>query len=114
MDIAIDVGTNGNILTWVVVNEFPHWYRICYDEYTLTSLNWNGDPIAVNLDWLDVGSYRFNATVYDAAGNNASDSAYVNVFSSAFGGLGTELVMIASGLTVAIFIVVTLIFKKLS
>jgi hypothetical protein len=114
IDTAIDVETTGNRMIWTASDEFPSRYRIEIDGNTLTSSDWNGDPITVNLDTLAVGSYRFTATVIDAAGNSASDSAYVNVVSFVLGGIGTELVMIASGLTVAIFLVVMLIIKKLS
>jgi parallel beta-helix repeat protein len=114
LDTAIDVETIGNVLTWTASDEFPYRYRIDIDGNTLTSSSWDGGPITVELDTLVVGSYMFMAVVYDAAGNFASDTALVNVVSFVLGGIGTELVMIASGLTVAIFLVVMLIIKKLS
>ncbi|MFW9770387.1 MAG: right-handed parallel beta-helix repeat-containing protein [Candidatus Thorarchaeota archaeon] len=114
MDTAIDVETTGNILAWIVSDEFPHQYRIEIDGNPLISSSWNGDSIRVSLDELPVGSYLYVVTVSDAAGNHANDQVYVNVVSFVLGGIGTELVMIASGLTVAIFLVMMLIIKKLS
>jgi parallel beta-helix repeat protein len=113
-DTVIDVETTGNELTWIVSDEFPHRYRIEVDGNTLISSNWNGESITVNLDSLTVGIYMFVALVYDASGNLASDAVPVNVVSFVLGGIGTELVMLASGITVAIFLVVLLVIKKLS
>ena len=113
-DTAIDVETTGNILTWVVRDDYPDRYTIEIDGNLLSSSSWNGDPITTNLDTLDIGSYVYDIRVYDAIGNLAGDTVYINVVSFVLGGIGTELVMIASGLTVAIFLVVMLIIKKLS
>ena len=114
MDTAIDVETTGNVLTWIASDEYPDRYRIEIDGYLLSSSSWNGDPITTNLDALSVGSYSYVITVYDAVGNSVMDTVYVSVVSFVLGGIGTELVMIASGLTVAIFLVMMLIIKKLS
>jgi len=113
-DTAIDVETTGNILTWIVRDDYPDRYTIEIDGNLLSSSSWSGDPITVNLDPLDIGSYVYDIRVYDAIGNIAGDTVNINVVSFVLGGIGTELVMIASGLTVAIFLVVMLIIKKLS
>jgi hypothetical protein len=51
--------------------------------------------------------------VYDAAGNNASDEVIVTAVYFMLGGLGTEMVMWASALTVVILLLVVVIIKKM-
>jgi parallel beta-helix repeat protein len=113
-DTAIDVETNGNILTWNAFDEYPFHYTIHIDGVPIVSSIWIGEAITYNLDSQPIGTFVFTVTVFDAAGNDATDVVYVTVVSFVLGGIGTELVMIASGLTVAIFLAVMLIIKKLS
>lgn len=113
-DTAIDIETSGNTMTWTASDEFPHTYSIQIDEGQDSGSVWTGGNITVDLDSLPVGTHRYNLTLYDGAGNTASDEVYVSVVSFILGGIGTELVMIASGITVACFIVIILLVKKLS
>ncbi|MFX1483052.1 MAG: right-handed parallel beta-helix repeat-containing protein [Promethearchaeota archaeon] len=113
-DTAIDVETPGNTLTWQVSDEFPNNYSVQIDHGLETFSPWNGDDITVNLDNLPVGTHTYVLTVYDGAGNTASDQVVVNVVSFILGGIGTELVMIASGITVVSFVVIILVVRKLS
>lgn len=113
-DTAIDVETSGNMLTWTASDEYPHTYSIQIDDGPESSAFWNGGDITVDLDSLSVGMYRYTLTVHDGANNSASDEVFVSVVSFVLGGIGTELVMIASGVTVAIFLVIILIIKRLS
>ena len=113
-DTAIDVDTSGNRLTWTARDDFPQRYTINRDGAQIYAAFWTGGDITVDLDPLPVGSFRYVLTVFDGAGNFKSDQVIVNVVSFVLGGIGTELVMIASGVTVAVFIVIVLIIKRLS
>jgi parallel beta-helix repeat protein len=113
-DMVIDVETTGNILTWTASDEFPQHYSIELDGVEQLVAVWAGGDIVVDLDPLPVGSYSYVITVFDGAGNNESDVVNINVVSFVLGGIGTELVMIASGFTVAIFLVIIIIIKKLT
>jgi parallel beta-helix repeat protein len=115
LDTAIDVETSGNTLTWIASDEFPNTYSIQIDEGPVdVDRAWNGGDITVDLDSLPVGIHSYNITLYDGAGNTASDEVSVNVVSFVLGGIGTELVMIASGITVVCFLVIILLVKKMS
>ncbi|MFW9868984.1 MAG: right-handed parallel beta-helix repeat-containing protein [Candidatus Thorarchaeota archaeon] len=113
-DFAFDVESTGNSMTWMVSDEFPSSYSIQIDSGPEAGHVWNGDDITINLDTLRIGTYRFVVTLYDGAGNTASDEVYVSSVSFVLGGIGTELVVIASGLTVAYFTVIIFMVKKLS
>ncbi|MHA2025787.1 MAG: right-handed parallel beta-helix repeat-containing protein [Candidatus Thorarchaeota archaeon] len=113
-DTAIDVETSGNRLIWTARDEFPQRYTIDRDGAQIYAAFWNGDDIIVDLDPVPVGSYIYVLRVFDGAGNSASDQVFVSVVSFVLGGIGTELVMIASGFTVVIFLTIVLIIKRLS
>ncbi len=112
-DIGIDVETSGNSMTWEVSDDYPLQYMIGIDERTERSA-WYGENITLDLDSLAVGTHLITLTLYDGASNSVSDSVYVTIISFVLGGIGTELVMIASGITVAIFVIIILLVKKLS
>ena len=67
-----------------------------------------------DLDHLIVGTYMISITVSDGAGNSATDSISVIVVEFILGGLGTELVMIASGITLVVFLVMIVLVKKMT
>ncbi len=113
-DTVIDIETSGNTMTWTVSDEFPRSYSIKIGDSPVVASVWNGGNITVDLDSLLEGSHRYNLTLYDGAQNTASDEVLVNVVLFVLGGIGTELVMIASGITVASFVVIILLIKRLS
>ncbi len=114
LDVAIDVETSGNTLTWHVYDQFPKSYEIKENEAITIAAFWSGSNITFNLDHLELGTYAISIILYDGAGNTATDGIFVSVISFILGGIGTELVMIASGITVAIFVIITLLVKRLS
>jgi hypothetical protein len=115
-DTAIDIEIAGNTLTWFAFDEFPTYYSIQIDERDPDEGGyWNGGSITIDLGTILIeGTYRYNLTVYDVAGNTVTDEVIVTVVSFILGGIGTELVMVASGFTVVIFLSVILIIKRLS
>lgn len=113
-DTAIDVETSGNTLTWLVYDEFPATCVIQQDEILTFSAIWNGGNITFGLDHLGVGTHTITIIISDGAGNEASDEVLVSAVSFILGGIGTELVMIASGLTVAGIVLFVLLIKRLS
>ncbi|MFW9805402.1 MAG: NosD domain-containing protein [Candidatus Thorarchaeota archaeon] len=113
-DTAIDVESTGNTLTWLAGDQFPASYIVQENDAIATSGIWNGEAITIDLDHLIVGTYAITIIIHDGAGNTASDDVFVSVVSFLLGGLGTELVMLASGITVASFIIIIILIKKLS
>ncbi len=113
-DIGIDVETSGNSMTWEVSDEYPCSYSIQIDDLSYEVSVWIGDDITLSLDSLVIGTHAITLALFDGANNTAVDEVYVTVISFILGGIGTELVMIASGITVATFVVIVLLVKKLT
>jgi parallel beta-helix repeat protein len=117
-DTVIDVESTGNRLTWTTSELFPESYLIREVDRghieSETSGIWNGGEITYDLDHLEVGSYNITLILYDGAGNVGMDHVFVSVVSFILGGIGTELVMIASGITVVCFVTIIILVKKLS
>ncbi|MFX1578240.1 MAG: right-handed parallel beta-helix repeat-containing protein [Promethearchaeota archaeon] len=113
-DTVIDVESVGNSLTWLVGDEFPASFIVEEDDVQVILGVWNGDQITIDLDHLSIGIHEVTVTIYDGAGNEASDGVLVSVVSFILGGIGTELVMIASAITVASFLIIVALMKRLS
>ncbi len=78
-DVTIYAGSTSNTIEWTPSDLYPGSYEIALNGSTMTSGEWNGEKIVLNIDGLDVGVYQFAITVYDLAGNSASDSVTVTV-----------------------------------
>jgi parallel beta-helix repeat protein len=113
-DMVIDVETNGNLMTWIASDEFPQSYSIRINGELVVASVWNGGDITVDLDSLEEGSHTYILTLYDGVQNTTSDQVIVNAVLFVLGGIGTELVMIASGITVVFFVVIILLIKRMS
>lgn len=112
-DVIIDVESTEEYLSWKCIEEYPNRYTIHINgELEIQGL-WGGEEIDFQIAHLAVGSYDVILTVFDAAGNSHQDSVMVSVISFMLGGIGTELVMLASGVTVAIFLLLIFIIKKI-
>jgi parallel beta-helix repeat protein len=113
-DTVVDVDIRGNTLTWLAYDLFPWSYVIAENAQNRIFSVWLGGEITMSLDHLAVGIHTITITVTDGEGNFASDEILVSVVSFILGGIGTELVMIASGITVASFVIIVLLVKRLS
>lgn len=112
-DLIIEVDINGNTITWVPFDRFHLRYEIILNNFLVEIRGWDGSAITFSLDGLDIGTQTIVINVIDGAGNTASDEVVVSVMSFILGGIGTELVMLASGVTVVIFLLLIIIIKKI-
>ena len=80
-DLTYESGITGNILNWTVGDVHPGTYTVTKNGSVVGSTYnlWTNGTISINVDALSVGSYLFNITVYDGAGNSASDTVIVTV-----------------------------------
>ncbi len=113
-DLMIEVDIDGNTITWFPSDRFHFIYQIFENSVAVDIGIWDGRSITFSLDGINAGTYIFSITVVDGAGNLARDEVIVSVMSFILGGIGTELVMLASGVTVVIFLLLIVIIKKLS
>lgn len=113
LDKVFDIDSNGETLTWAVSDEFPYVYLLYIDDVPQDLEIWDGREITISLDTLAEGTHTLIMTLQDGAGNVASDEVVVTAISFLLGGIGTELVIWSSALTVAILILVVVIIKKM-
>jgi parallel beta-helix repeat protein len=113
LDKVYDAESNGETLTWKASDGYPRFYNLYIDDVPQDTVYWDGREITISLDELPAGTYTFVMHVYDAAGNNVSDEVIVTAVYFMLGGLGTEMVMWASALTVVILLLVVVIIKKM-
>jgi hypothetical protein len=78
-DIEYDVYSTGHSIIWVPFDEHPSSFYVRVNGVTILSGGWNGQPVVVNVDYLIPGIYEYICTVFDASGNNATDSVTVTV-----------------------------------
>ncbi|MFX1559148.1 MAG: right-handed parallel beta-helix repeat-containing protein [Promethearchaeota archaeon] len=113
-DVAIDIDSVGNTLTWLAHDEFPRSYKIQENQVDKVISVWTGGDVSYGVDHLMIGTYNVTIILTDGAQHEASDEVLVSVASRILGGIGTELVMIASGITAASFGIVVILSKRLS
>lgn len=77
--VTIEVGTTGNNLSWICFDTHPFVYRITVNEIEVIFSPWHGENITYNLDYLEVGNWKINLTVWDLVGNNITSSVEVTV-----------------------------------
>ena len=111
-DKILDIEDNGNTITWSGSDRFHLRYQIYLND-DLEDRTWDGRNLTVSLYGLRIGIHTYLLNVTDGAGNTQTSEVVVTVISFILGGIGTELVMLASGVTVAVFLIVVLIIKKL-
>ena len=111
-DIVVDVDSYDEVITWSASDTFPERYQIYANDELVEDSVWDGRNIVFSLDHLAEGTYTIDLNVTDAAGNVGRDVVVVSVISFILGGIGTELVMYASGITVVCFVVIILFVKR--
>ena len=124
-DVSYHEGAIGNNLTWIPIDNNPTSFYITRNNVLVVEGGWDGGLIMLNVDFLPAGTYIFNCTVIDLAGNSASDLITVIVYSTHSitstsstpvftSDITTTTTEIASGLTVLLCIpcLAVLIYKK--
>lgn len=111
-DIVVDVDNNDETLTWSASDNFPKHYQIYVDDLLEEDNVWDGLDISFSLEHLTLGTYTITLNLTDGSGNMRSDEVVVSVISFLLGGIGTELVMYASGVTMACFVVIIILVKR--
>ncbi len=111
-DRVIDVESVDEYLIWNCYDQYPDSYIIYIDDDVEVQDLWNEQRITQRIDQLPVGTYDITLKAIDAAGYYNNDTVRVTVISFMLGGIGTDLVLMASGITVAVFLVVIIVIKK--
>ncbi|TFH07870.1 MAG: hypothetical protein E4H14_07560, partial [Candidatus Thorarchaeota archaeon] len=78
-DINMTEGTTGNFIHWTATDTNPSHYVVSENNTVFDEGGWGGTSVIVAIDDLAAGYYTFIVTVYDAAGNMATDSVNVTV-----------------------------------
>jgi fibronectin type 3 domain-containing protein len=78
-DLEVNEGTSDQRITWYVSDNNPTSFIITRNNILLISAPWNGENISIGIDMLLAGTYLYNCTVIDQAGNSASDLVEVRV-----------------------------------
>jgi parallel beta-helix repeat protein len=110
-DIVMGEGSNINV-TWHPRDAFPLEYIIRMDAELTSTGAWIDDEYSVNLRDLEPGDYTLIISVEDASGNTTDDIVEVSVLYVILGDIGTELVVYASALSVALFLVILCLIKR--
>ncbi|MCK4279629.1 MAG: hypothetical protein KAW94_03530, partial [Candidatus Thorarchaeota archaeon] len=78
-DLEMLEGSTGNNIIWTPEDKYPDRYEIHYNGSVIVSDDWGGSRIVVVVDDLHAGTHVMALTVYDGAGNSASDEVTVTV-----------------------------------
>jgi hypothetical protein len=78
-DVSYTEGDTGNSITWTPDSYHPAEYTLSRNGTVVTTEDWNGGSVEINIDGLDVGNYTYTLTVVDWTGNEVSDTVHVEV-----------------------------------
>jgi len=80
VDVFYSQYTYGHEIIWTATDENPDVYSVTRDGGTINTGVWSsGTSISVNIDQWGLGIYTVVITVFDVAGNSASDTVTVSV-----------------------------------
>ncbi|MFX1263937.1 MAG: NosD domain-containing protein [Promethearchaeota archaeon] len=99
-------------IVWTTSDLFPLTYEILVNGETQTIRTWGQSNITFDLSHLPVGTHDVTLMVTDAARNVAAHYVEVNVLFVFLSDMGTELVVVASGVSVVSVVAVLLLIKR--
>ena len=81
-DISYENQTTGHIITWTPSDSHPEAYNITVNGLVVDSDPWDGSPITLDLDSLDLiaGAYTIICYVNDTESNSVNDLIYLTIF----------------------------------
>ncbi|MGY5876424.1 MAG: right-handed parallel beta-helix repeat-containing protein [Candidatus Thorarchaeota archaeon] len=78
-DIFYEGGTFNNQIVWNPSDTHPLLYRVLCNNKFISSSNWNGSDITIDIDGHSPGVYTYTLSVYDTCYNTMMDSVRVTV-----------------------------------
>lgn len=78
-DVVYELGSTGNRIHWNATELDPDHYDILRNGSIVDHVSWNGGEINHSIDGLSVGFYNLTIVAYDASGNSAADTVFVEV-----------------------------------
>ncbi len=97
---------------WTTSDQFPLRYQVLVDGQVRILRTWNQSDISFSISGLSVGTYDVALIITDAAGNEAENSVLVTVLFVVFSDIGTDLVVVASVLSVLAVAFVVYVIKR--
>jgi hypothetical protein len=93
-DMEFVEGTENHNITWTPTDDYPDDFEISVNGVVVDMGSWASlSAIVLDLDSFDDGVYTCSITVYDVAGNSATDTVMVNVTAIPTTGGLTDLLM---------------------
>ncbi|MHA1193380.1 MAG: hypothetical protein ACTSP9_14005, partial [Promethearchaeota archaeon] len=101
-------GDTGNEITWIVSDLNPNSCIITRNDISIQDGPWDGNSITLDVNGLSSGTYTYNCTIYDEAGNSDSDQVVVTVNSE-----NPEIISIGYYYLIFILIGISSVFIKM-
>lgn len=112
-DVTYTVGDTGNEIVWTPNAPAGPWrYILRVNGSVEVSNTWNGAPIAVDVDGVNVSVTTYQMTVFDALGYSVSDTVLLNVTAYAPPPPLDPMVLIAIGIGAVVVIAIIVILSK--
>jgi parallel beta-helix repeat protein len=112
-DTVFDADSIGNTLTWSAYDDTPYSYQLFVEDMPYHIEIWDGSEITASLDGLPAGVFTMVINVSDAAGNWAIDDVVIDGVNFMLGSIDMGLIVLASALTVVMFIALVILIRKI-
>ncbi|NWF96605.1 MAG: right-handed parallel beta-helix repeat-containing protein [Candidatus Thorarchaeota archaeon] len=113
-NMTIIFGTVGNFVVWTPADAHPSFFEVRTGSMVVESGSWGGGKVLLALDDIPVGNHNFTLTVWDKAGNSASDNVLVTVLPPGYQPpppFDLGLLLIVAGITAGVVVVVAVVYK---
>ena len=112
-NLVFIVGSIGHMAQWNTSDILPVSFRVNLNNQPLQEGWWDKSEYMYNASLLPTGVYNLTLTVYDGTGNSTMDSIFINVLEDIFSNIGTEYVILASGLSVVFVLFALYVIKRM-
>ncbi|MFW9845594.1 MAG: right-handed parallel beta-helix repeat-containing protein [Candidatus Thorarchaeota archaeon] len=109
-DIIMGEGSEVSV-NWTPQDDFPFMFTLQIGAVVQREGLWTERSFSIDLQSFEPGDYTLILVLIDGSGNRTEDYVTASVLFVILGDIGTELVALASVLTLVLFIVLVCIFK---
>lgn len=112
-DTVFDAERIGSTLTWTAYDDIPYSYQFSIENMPNHIEIWDGREITLSLDGFPAGVFTIMMNVSDAAGNWAIDDVVIDGMSSMLSTNDMGMIVLASALTVVMFITLVALIRRM-
>ncbi len=111
-NLVFITGSIGHLVQWNASDFLPVSYQMYLNNRLIKQGWWENSQYTFNASLLITGVYNLTLAIYNGAGNVSRDQVFINVLEDVFSEIGTEYVVLASGLSLILVFLALYVIKR--